>query len=165
MPNWCEGNIRLRGRRDAICRFLKEEIVCVTYDPRENSIIETLPLIEEDGDEIIIKNTPGLKTSTFYIKGTKRNFIDDGCNIYVSFREGCDEDTICIDGFKAAWEIRPEPYIDKSKKYGIDIKIVGFELGMEFMQTVEVSDGELIRNAETKFDDWRWDCPMPNMGG
>lgn len=162
MPNWVKGNIRLRGRASAIIDFLKNEIVSCSYFG--GKILEHATLFEYEDDECIIKQSPECHgCGWFYIKGTQRNFME-GDMLYV-YLENEGVETVCIDGFKAAWQVLPEPYIEKSKKYGIDIKIVGFELGMQFMATVDVSDGVLIQNEEKKFDDWYWDCPMPNMGG
>ena len=163
MPNWVKGNIRLRGCAHAIVEFLKNEIVCCTYSDNMK-IVEHAVRCEYENGECIISRPPETdRRGWFYIKGTKRNFVEvDLIYVYLDEKR---EGTACIDGFKAAWVVHPEPYIEKSKKYGLDIKIVGFEQGMEFMQTVEVIGGDLVQNEEKQFDDWDWDCPMPNMGG
>lgn len=162
MPNWCEGNMRLRGKPEHIVAFLKNEIVCCARTPDLKGISEHKVRCEYIDEECTIYKPDEIGArGWFYIAGTKRHFIEREW-IY------CAVDgvyPVCIDGFKAAWVIDPEPYIEKSKRYGIDIKIVGFEKGMGFMQTVEIVNGVLIRNEEKKFDDWIWDCPMPNMGG
>lgn len=163
MPNWVKGNIRLRGKASAIVDFLRNEIVCCTYSDDMKIVEHAVRCEYENGDCLISRPPETNRRGWFYIKGTKRNFMD-GDLIDVCLDEER-ENTVCIDGFKAAWQVLPEPYIEKSKQYHLDIKIVGFELGMQFMATMEVSDGVLIQNEEKKFDDWYWDCPMPNMGG
>lgn len=169
MPNWCEGNMRLRGRPEAIADFLKNEISCIGRTKTLDTV-EAEPKFTNDGYECIIE-MPDVVLETmhgwrsFYIKGTRRNFFEGQEKIYVDIDDDEDITVSFVDGFKAAWAIDPAPYVAKSKKYGVDIKIFGFEKGMQFMQLVEVVNGELMRNDEITFDDWRWECPMPHMGG
>ncbi len=170
MPNWCEGNIRLRGTGAAILEFLKNEIMFVGYDGSLLNPVECAPRIEDDGCEVTVsipETARGWHMKSAYVNGTHRNFIDEK-SFYVYL--GDDEEraeviTVCIDNFKAAWGIVSEPYVEKARKYGIDIKIVGFEKGMQFAQIIEIVDGELIKDQEINFDDWDWECLMPNMGG
>lgn len=167
MPNWCAGNIRLRGKRAAIVEFLRDGLSVTGHLPGSFDVVEHPVEITEFYGEYTVKD-PTEKEMLFaamYIKGTRRNFIRSK-----QFEVCLDDDeekiqTVCIDDFEAAWAVLPEPYVEISRKYGLDIHIFGFERGMEFMQEVEVEDGELVRNEETTYDDWVWDCPMPNMGG
>lgn len=166
MPNWCKGNIRLRGKRESIINFLRNELLYTGYPHGLMGATETGPLnIDDDGCETVVsipKEKQGFAFSCLYIKDTRRNFIDQK-----SFEVYGDEKEIvvCIDCFKAAWYIEAWPYLEKARKYGIDIRIVGFECGTQFMQNIEVVNGELAKNEEIKFEDWEWQCLMPNMGG
>lgn len=168
MPNWCEGNIRLRGTAAAIKEFLKNELAVTGYaNGLARTVSQTQPEYKDYDDEIEICRpaaTDGWLWRSLYIKGTSRNFID-GDEIYLYLGRQQEKTTVCIDDVKAAWGFEPEPYIEKSKKYGIDIKILGFEKGMQFRQTIEIVGGELVEYEEKKFDDWDWECEMPNMGG
>lgn len=169
MPNWVEGNIRLRGKRNGIADFLKNELMFVAT-PAGNILgsVERELVFHDDGEEITLSRPDGDGKYIWpsnYIKDTRRNFIDgESISIYPDNDPECVQ-TVCIDGFKAAWGIDPAPYLDKARKYSIDIRIVGFERGMQFMQTIEIVNGEIVTNEEKTFDDWDWDCPMPNMGG
>lgn len=168
MPNWCKGNIRLRGKPEAIIEFLKNEFVFTGHKPLTFDVLEFAPAISCDYGEVTLKRpkeADDLIFTSLYIKGTRRNFIvEDKClTVYVDVEQ--EIFIVCIDDFEAAWAIIPDPYIEKSKKYGLDIKIIGFECGMQFMQTVEIVNGKLLNDHETKFDNWGWDCPMPNWGG
>jgi len=169
MPNWVEGNIRLRGKRDGIASFLKNELMFVAT-PAGNILgsVERDLVFNDDGYEITLSRPEcGEKYiwPSNYIKDTRRNFIDgDSISVEPDDDPECVQ-TVCIDGFKAAWGVESAPYLDKARKHNIDIKIVGFERGMQFMQTVEIVNGEIVTDKETKFDDWYWDCLMPNMGG
>ena len=167
MPNWCEGNIRLRGKREAIMGFLMNEIECSGYRSFPDGL-ETQPAeIDVFYGEVTVKVPDGMKGTafcSFYIKGTRRNFIsDESFEVYLN--EDAETNTVCIDGCRAAWGFEAEPYLEKARKYGVDIRIVGFERGMEFSQEIEIIDGKLTKDAEIKYDDWMWECPMPNMGG
>ena len=166
MPNWCAGNMRLRGKRSAIKEFLVNELETVYYLSALN--LKTKPVIvEDDGCEITIKGQveEGALLPAIYIKGTRRNFIRS-MDFYVYLDEGDDEiQTVCIDCVEAAWSFEAAPYLEKAKKYGIDIRIVGFERGMEFQQEIEIVNGELVKDYEITYDNWLWECPMPNMGG
>ncbi len=46
-----------------------------------------------------------------------------------------------------------------------DIKIFTFECGMEFTQEIEISKGEIIKNACYEYDDYQWEVPFSNLGG
>lgn len=167
MPNWCVGNMRLRGKRSAIKEFLANELESVCHR-RCDFEVQTAPIIiEDDGYEITIKRNADDESlfHSIYIKGTLRNFIRSE-RIEVYF-DGKDEGTrtVCIDDVEAAWGFEAAPYLEKSKKFGIDIRIVGFERGMEVQQEIEIVNGELVKNDEIEYDDWLWECPMPNMGG
>lgn len=168
MPNWCEGNMRLRGRPEAIIDFLKNEITCVAHKPGSFDVEERKPEVKDFYGDIVLKfpvEMDDMIFKKFYIKGTRRNFLKSGNDITVYVNDGAEITTSYVPDFVAAWGILPEPYVEKSKKYGIDIKIFGFEKGMQFHQVVEVVNGELIRDEEITYDDWNWDCPMSDMGG
>ena len=47
----------------------------------------------------------------------------------------------------------------------VDMKIHGFEMGMEFNQDIEIVDGRILKDEELHFENYQWDCICPNMGG
>lgn len=169
MPNWAEGNIRFRGNPKNIEEFLKNELECVGTDRKTYDTISRVPIIEwDDIDEITIKEpeNSGLEytfCNSLYIKGTRRNFIDGVCGEYLPREE--ENYILCLDNFKAAWNVNPEPYIEKSAKYGIDIAIVVYECGMEFRQRIEIINGKLVIDDVTEYKDWGWESDFPKMGG
>lgn len=167
MPNWCEGNIRLHGKSAAIMGFLRNEIECVGYRKFPDGL-ESKPVeIADFYGEISVKKPESMKGTafcSFHIKGTRRNFIDEEFEIYLHDDEE-KINTVCIDNAKAAWGFDATPYLDKARKYGIDIRIVGFERGLQFAQDIEIIGGEIVKDREVKYADWTWECPMPNMGG
>lgn len=173
MPNWCEGNLRLRGTGTAILEFVKNEFAFAWHE-KGMSILDApkccSPENVYDGEEVFITVPECAKNHmllSLYVKGTRRNFIESKqIYFYLGEEENLEKvRTVCIDDFKAAWGVDAAPYVEKAKKYGLDIKIIGFERGMQFAQYIEIVNGELIKNNEIKFDDWDWECIMPNMGG
>lgn len=169
MPNWCEGNIRLRGKRNAIVDFLKNELEYTGYEKLADCPTTGMLEFEDEYDEVKVSIPKGkcdLLFASVYIKGTRRNFIDSK-SIEVYMDSDCEDKvhTVCVNDIKAAWGFEAEPYLEKALKYGIDIRIIGFERGMEFAQDIEIIGGEIVKDREIKYDDWMWECPMPNMGG
>lgn len=150
MPNWAEGTLKLRGRRENIKSFLKEIF-------RSDDVI----ISEEMDDQILILTLTSIN-SYFYINNTKRAFIDKN-KIEVLFEE--DFETIEIDDFKQAWRVIPKNYQEFSKKYNVDIKIFIFEQGLQFTQEVEIVEGEITKNETRKYDDYQWDVPFSKLGG
>lgn len=45
------------------------------------------------------------------------------------------------------------------------MKIYGFEKGMQFNRNVEIINGEILKDEEINFDDYKWECICPNIGG
>lgn len=161
MANWCEGLIKLKGKQADIFNFLVNEIrvyktvVDKPYSYFKYVLDDSAISIDKIYSTIIISKTA-------HIEGTERNFLEPN-NIYI------DADTngnACIAlEFRAAWRVESNPYIDFSKKYHIDIKIDTFEKGMEFSQHILIENGQLISDEEKQYNNYVWDCVMPNLGG
>lgn len=164
MPNWCKGNLKIRGKKENIIKFLEEgtSLLDGLWEPKE---IE--PKIEiNDCDEITIKNLDRTKgIDCLYIKGTRRNFIDPVENEIYVYDEDEEEQIICLKNFKAAWGIDAAALRMISNRYSIDIKIYAFEAGMEFNQDIEIIKGKIIKDEEIKFKNYAWECIEPYIGG
>lgn len=166
MPNWCEGNIRFRGKKKDIKNFLMNEIIICDYV--NDDLVEYKPIIEDLGYELyILKNS----IRPFYIKNTHRNFIETDC-IQIFFEEEDDEKetVVCIDHYRTAWSFtnNKERWKDIVQKYHFDVKMVGFEKGMCFSQTVTLHRNGEVEEQYRKFDgddDWMWNADFPNYGG
>ena len=164
MPNWCKGNLKVRGKKENIIKFLEEgtSLLDGFWEPKEIN-----PKIEvNDCDEIEIKNLDEAKgINCLYIKGTRRNFIDPVENEIYVYDEDEGKQIICLKNFKAAWGIDAEALRVISKRYDIDFKIYAFEAGMEFNQDIEIMKGKIIKDEEIKFEDYVWECIEPYVGG
>lgn len=158
MPNWCVGTMKVRGEKENIKRFLLEAL-----QPLQSLFVQALlpnnkiPELEVTEDEwsMTIRSSNG-----FYIKGTRRNFIESK-DIEWEF----DREVLIIEDFKAAWGIEAETLANISKEYELDFRIYAFEKGMEFNQELEIHKGKIIKNIEITFDDYDWECISPRLGG
>lgn len=156
MPNWCEGSLKVRGNVDALKAFIFEGLQPVTFLGDNNA-----PLPKDDCDELhlFIQN----KGNTLWMKNTRRHFCEPDY-IEVAF-ESKDDIQVLIMPMKAACHIEAEALLSLCKEFKVDMKIQGFEQGMQFSQLIEIIDGEIIKDEELKYPDWDWDCPCPRMGG
>lgn len=156
MPNWCEGMLKIRGKQKDVFNLLADNLqvwnTVVIGEPKLDK--EAIDIDREDGI-IYVKKTA-------HIKGTRRNFVEPN-DIIVLKRK--DENACIAVEFRAAWDVESEPYIELSKSYNVDIKIEVFEKGMEFSRYILIENGDLKQNIETKYDDYVWECVMPNLGG
>lgn len=172
MPNWSEGVLKIRGTKQNIENFFRNGIDYNDYryeisanKDTGKSGIQTIVVprdcsIEIDDDEIIIKNTKGL-----YIKNTYRMFIMDN-EIWRSFhKKDADAKEVVYFSIQQAWAVSAQDLQTLSKQYNCDFKIFATECGMEFCQDIEVVEGEIIRNEEINYDDFRWEAPNPTLGG
>lgn len=169
MPNWCEGNIRFRGTYENIKRFLMNEIVACKYGTETGETIEEKPIIEDDDYRLIF--TLPTERHWFYFRNTRRHFIDGENPVEIWI----DKDSaiggqlvVCVDRFKAAWSLQHhEAWLDIAKRYDIDVKMWGYERGMNFEQVkIILRDGTVKEEMkEYEWDRWAWECPMPNFGG
>lgn len=149
MPNWAEGSLKLRGKKENIAQALK--YMFCTADNVE---------IEEDLETGWFELTT--TAPYFYINGTRRAIIQ---NNKLSFWLDDDYLVIEINDFNQAWAVKPENYQEISSKFDVDIKIFTFECGMEFTQEIEISKGEIIKDLCYEYDDYKWEVPFSNLGG
>ena len=169
MPNWADGNIRFRGKPENIMAFLQNELECVATDRVLETVSFPPDVAWNDLDEVTLsepeeeRNKPGRFWKSFYIRGTRRNFIDVIADVYLP--RDAKEWIIILDSFKAAWACDAELYAEKSKKYGIDIAIVVYERGVQFRQRIEIVNGQIVKDETQTFADWDWEADFPNMGG
>ena len=143
MPNWCEGMLKIRGKQeDVFCLLINNLSVWKTVLQKEPSI-SIVEIPDEDGIKIDVKNKTIHVNNLAYINGNSCVALE----------------------FKGAWVINSEPYVNLSRKYNVDIKIEAFERGMEFSQFILIEKGELKEDKDIKYDNYVWDCVMPNLGG
>lgn len=149
MPNWNSGTLKIRGQKDNVVSALKE----------------FAPFIDVDVDDEmgIISLFSNENKHIFY--GVRRAYCQQQVADEVYF-DSDEEVLIVFSCVEVAWALLPEHgWLDVSKKHQIDFRWHGFECGMQFEQDIEICKGELIKNTEITYDDYKWDCPFPNHGG
>lgn len=148
MPNWIEGTFRARGNKDNIKKFILEGLEACYR-------LKITTEIEENDDSLYVtfKNPEAAENDkieypkTLHIKDTRRNFIEDLCmgEIYAYKKENGEFQF--ASSFKSAWAIDTKPLANIAKKYEIDIRVNGYEMGMQFEQLLEVSRNGKIGRA------------------
>lgn len=162
MPNWCEGMLKIRGKQEKVLDLLAENLQVwkrnivnePKFDIREEIDKEAIKINREDGCVYVGKLA--------YIKGTHRNFVEPND---IGVNEDKNGNTCIAIEMKGAWDILSDSYIDLSKQYNVDIKIEAFEQGMKFSRYILIEKGELKEDKKIEYDDYVWDCVMPNLGG
>ena len=161
MPNWIEGTLKLRGKPENVMRFFREGVDASSLGFLGN---------DKDDPESMVKEEK-LEDGEYYykfshepwVKGTRRAFITEEWTVWISE----DKDYVVVPvAIKQAWAFVTENWQEIAKQYRLDIRLQGFECGMQFAQDLIIkSDGTVEKDEEIHYDNWDWDCPMPNMGG
>lgn len=168
MPNWCEGDLKVRGQYADIKKFLKNELkqyISKFEDGELKSIEIPKKIIENDFSfEIILNNN----CYEFYLNDSKRCFLMNDIEVCRYERQEENKDVIVNLGtFRSAWSLDKEILIKNSKTYNLDFKIYAYESGMCFNVDFEVNRGKIIKDTYKKFecDSYTWECTNPRIGG
>ena len=148
MPNWCEGTFRARGSKEDLINFIRNGVEA-----------EFIPMDCDDEFETE-------KCGYIWIKDTRRHFLNAEDRQYISLYEKENGIYQFAFPFVAAWAIDTDAIKMIAEKYHIDVRVNGFEMGMQFEQLVEVSKTGWIRcDSVIQYDDYEWQCAMPLLGG
>lgn len=147
MPNWCEGNLRIRGTIKQIREFIKN---AVDHD-------DVKKYVETDTElEIYLCN------GATWIVGSHRAFIMG--EIIVHAKSPKEKKSAAFE-FRSAWNVDSKILLDLAVKSGVDIRLYAFERGMEFNRNIEIIGGKLLKDKTVEFDDYDWECVCPLIGG
>lgn len=169
MPNWCEGKLKVRGKKENIMKWLSECVAVMEPDVEKGKPLYEALIFKKNVNDVSIAYDAEFDELHIvvkrdaYIAGTRRNFVEKYENDF-SFGAKDGKDIIVLP-VKAAWALESEPYEELSKKYGLDFRFYGYERGMEFNQEIEVVDGKTTIDREIQYDDYYWECPDPMLGG
>lgn len=106
MPNWAEGTLKIRGKKENVIRFLKEGIIASpNFKMTEDGPVTVPQKVEISEDDY---STTLYSENEFYINNTRRAFIDRK-EIEV-WHEECDEALAEILDFKQAWGVIEEDF-------------------------------------------------------
>lgn len=173
MPNWINGTFRARGTKENIKKFLMEGLSPSSSFGCEEKVEREI--IFEDDDYFEFKYTLENKEDdskrnspeSLHIPNTRRNFVElDSWGEITVHKTKNSEDFMFATRFKGAWAIDTDAIKDIAKEYEIDIRVNGFECGMEFEQLFEVNrTGWIACESVIQYMDYTWECPMPLLGG
>lgn len=163
MPNWCTGDLKVRGKYKDIKKFLSKELVNLGGDVF-NRKYEELIMEESDYELSVSAGNQGL-----WFRNAYRSYFENGFDIYID----CDDEenkeemiiTANLGELQTAWGTDTKALTKLSEQYNLDFKIYAYEKGMEFNIDFEVHKGKVIKNDEIKFDDYVWECTNPEIGG
>ena len=161
MPNWCSGWMKIRGKKQDILDFFKNEVAIFTYDiAYSRTTSEAVFENDEKNWQYILKLT---KNQELYLRNSRRFFfLDKEITFYNN------EPEICYLNLEIqqAWHIDVDELLtNHSKKYHIDFNIYASECGMEFEQYITIVDGKVIRNDAFEYDDFEFEAINPSLGG
>ena len=151
MPNWCAGTLRVRGRQKYLQNFVLKGLKPCDIFGNEHTKLE----LDELGHVYCDK--------TCWIEGTHRGFVNN-LNLYFEDYDDDSIQTITLDA-KFAWNINSEELLKVCQKYHVDMRIYAFEQGMEFNLEIEIINGKITKDSYFAFQDYKWECICPNMGG
>ncbi len=162
MPNWCTGDLKIRGKYKDVKEFLSKEMFILGGNILNREY--QAPVIDEEYGIAINVGKQGM-----WFRNAYRSFFDSDIDIYIEFDDEEDKDekviTANLGELSTAWEIDTQALIKLSEQYNLDFKIYAYERGMEFNIDFEVHKGKVIKNNEIRFDDYVWECTNPEIGG
>ena len=154
MPNWCEGTLKIRGKSEDVKRF-----VYLGLEQVQDKNGLSLPVEHDDSYYIVYR--------MLYIKNTKRGFVYDTC---ISVKDDIDDKEVSTLAFdvRFAWDCKIEQILAICKEFDIDVRMHLFEQGGLFTREIEIID-KAVKKDITKeykdYDEYKWECIMPNLGG
>ena len=161
MPNWCSGWMKIRGRKQDILDFFKNEVAIWTYD-KDYSRTASEAIFENDeyGYEYILEKATNQE---LHLRNSRRFFfLDKEITFYSDEQENC---YLNLE-IQQAWYIDVDELLtNHSKKYNIDFNIYASECGMQFEQYITIVDGKVIRNDVINYDDFGFEAINPSLGG
>lgn len=148
MPNWIVGTMKVRGTKDSLDQFFTKALLATVFE-------------DSDSKEYRI-------TEKAYVEDSRRAFVSEAYEAEVD-KDFPGKQTIAIP-IQQAWSFTPDSnallrWVNLAKKYNVDIRLQGFERGIEFYQDLAIENGEITIDEVTEYDDWNWECPMPLLGG
>ena len=163
MPNWCEGYLKIRGKREDLINFIENEILLMNYIDADNIKEQNIKLEFYDFEYFFgyDKN----EKQYLYLKNSQRFFIEDE-SIRFQYDERENAPHYLMLHIRRAWSIKNEKMLaEDSKKYHLDFNVYATERNMEFEEYITIIDGEITRNETKEYDDFSFEAINPELGG
>lgn len=152
MPNWCEGWVKFRGKKENLINFIQSEFNGAH------------PVFDERFEEII----PNILERSTFLNSLRRAYIssDDLADSNGGICLGEDGIGVFIAKINHAWNVTEQGYPEFAKKYGLDIRGKCYECIMEFAEEFEYNqNGDEVLYKVHEYDDYTWECECPTLGG
>ena len=164
--DWSDGNIRIRGKRENIIRFLQEELVPV-YELQDEKVEERRLTIENNcgGWTLILKKDPDT-CERVYFRGSNRIYIDfttEGDETEVERSHGKsinDEQVVFIGNLSTTGYFDYRFFSEKARKHKVDIRIFTWEPRIEWSYYITCYRNGTMDEATRKYADWLWESPL-----
>lgn len=147
MPNWVEGNLRIRGTVKQIAEFVKNAI---------DADDVTKYLLTDTKINVYLKN------GATWLRGSERAFVMGSIEAYANSPK--QKKSVALD-YRSAWKVESDVLLDLAVKSGVDIRLYAYERGAEFNRNIEIIGGEMVKDETISFDDYVWECQCPLIGG
>ena len=163
MPNWCEGNIKIRGKKKDVISFLENEILRVklTKVPEEPKTENIKMKFNGFSYVYELENNKDV----LYLKDSTRCFIEQSIIEIYLYSDTNKSPSYVTLNIKQAWGIEENLFEKLSDKYNLDFNIYASEKGMEFEQYITIIDGEITKNETKEYDDFYFEAINPELGG
>lgn len=158
MPNWCVGDLKVRGKKEDIVNFIKKELFVLGGSIFDREYKEPEVIVDKCSIEVPNSND-GL-----WFRNLNRTRFSQSIDLYFDEDDG-EILTLNLGEIQSAWGTDTKGLTKISKKYNLDFKIYAYEKGMQFNIDYEVHKGEVIKNDEITYDDYVWECTNPDIGG
>ena len=166
MANWCEGYLKIRGKKKDLINFIENEFVIA----KSESVISGIEYIDVKMEDNGLGECRFEHESSHFkkikLKNTRRFFIKSEELSFYYDEE--DEDAIChiTLWIEQAWAVIVQQIlVEHSQKYSLDFNLYASENGMEFEQYITVINGELVKNEEREYADFQFEAINPELGG
>ena len=161
MPNWCQGVLKVRGKKRNLIKFINNVL---EIPNRKDMFMNIKPISDEYGDLFLTVTC----FDTIHFKDTRRCFLIKNIEWHwdsVNENDGLDNVYVqCLD-IQQAWYLETQQFVAWSKEFKVDFKIRGYEKGGQFTQEIIVENGNLIKNEEKKYKNYEWEVDDPRLGG
>ena len=137
MPNWCEGNLRIRGTVQQLAEFVKNAV---------DADDVTKYLLTDTKINVYLKN------GATWLRGSERAFVMGSIEAYANSPK--QKKSVALD-YRSAWRVESNVLLDLAVKTGVDIRLYAYERGAEFNRNIEIIGGKMVKDETISFDDYR----------
>ena len=164
---YSEGNIRIRGKRENIIRFLQHELVAVYKLEGDKDEERPIRLEENCGGWTVILTRDPDTESLLYFKGSRDYWIETNHTeteiLFTSKHDFRKDEIVCLENYEGPFKPNYEFWRKKAMEYKIDIRIFSWDDKKWSSATTWYRNGMGDTTLQT-YEDFFWNCPIPGYG-